>query len=88
MGPGLSGSQQQAWGEMLEPPLEAQMSSAPSLHPSPRPTSPIYSIHEVVGLALGTLHLSGPPWSVLGKADQPTDLDPAPPILEILGFLL
>lgn len=59
-------------------PLEAQMSSAPSLHPSPRPTSPIYSIHEVVGLALGTLHLSGPPWSVLGKADQPTDLDPAP----------
>lgn len=54
-------------GEMLEP-LWRQMSlPLHSILPlGLRP--PIYSIHEVVGRALGTLHLSGPPWSVLGKA--------------------
>lgn len=67
------------------------MSSAPSLRPPPWPMLPIDSVHEVVGLGLGTLHLSGPPWSALGKAEQMvlsllTWNPPRPPFWRSWGF--
>lgn len=57
--------------------------------------SPIDSVHKVVDLGLGSLHLSGPPWPALEKAEQVVlslltwnPPRPTPAILEIVGFLL